>query len=108
MQFRIGVHDEQLLCNAAQMAISRDKLRVSLKALGCPVDDCTDEEIDAGVLKALKLLRITPKSLEESHQALMSLAAHGINVGLLMRSRSQPSGAPNPSKIGSTRTKAGW
>ena len=89
MLFRIGVHDNRLLCDAAQTAISRDRLRVSLKALGCPVDDCTDEEVDSGVRKALELLRISPGSLEEAHRALLRLAAHGINVRLLMRRRSK-------------------
>jgi hypothetical protein len=41
--------DQQLILDAAQAALARDRLRVVLKALGFSVDDLTDDDLDAAV-----------------------------------------------------------
>jgi hypothetical protein len=66
------------------MSLARDRLRLHVKALGFPVDDLSDDAVDAGVAKAMHLLGAAEATTEEAYAALVKLAAHGINVRLLM------------------------
>lgn len=74
--------DQQRLCDAIGAQLARDELRVHLGMLGFPVDDYSDEEIDAGVLRTGKLVG---SSESEAIAAIRRLAAEGIDVRLLMR-----------------------
>src|SRR5688572_26987038 len=45
----LSPEDQRLLCDAAQSALARDRMRVCLKVFGCRVEDVTDEELDVAV-----------------------------------------------------------
>lgn len=71
--------DERLVLNAGMRAVKLDRFRLSMAAMGYPIDDTTDSEIEAVIDRISKAAASAGVPFDQVMNGLLVTAAIGAN-----------------------------